>query len=138
MKTSNNISLMVRAALLCVGCDIPAPRKVCVFGGHRATMGCSKCLLRFPVERFDDKPDYSHFKRSQWTQQTNEAMKYSSCLTKSERSEIERSGVRYSYLLELPYFNAPRMCVVDPMHNLLLGASKMMVELWKYSGIVTT
>lgn len=80
-----------------------------------------------------------HFRLSQWTQGTNEAMKYSSCVTKSERSEIERrSGVRYSYLLELPYFNAPRMCVVDPMHNLLLGASKMMVELWKSSGIVTT
>ena len=29
------------------------------------------------------------------------------------------------------------MCVVDPMHNLLLGTSKMMVELWKSSGILT-
>ena len=40
MKTSNNVSITVRAALLCVGCDIPAARKVCGILGYRATMGC--------------------------------------------------------------------------------------------------
>ena len=30
------------------------------------------------------------------------------------------------------------MCVIDPMHNLLLGTSKMMVELWKFSNILTS
>lgn len=31
------------AALLCVGCDIPAARKVCGFTGHGSNKGCSKC-----------------------------------------------------------------------------------------------
>ena len=49
-------------------------------------------------------------------------------------ADIERrSGVRYSCLLELPYFNAPCMCIVDPM---LLSTSKRMVEPWKSSNIL--
>uniref|UniRef100_A0A1X7VK20 Uncharacterized protein n=1 Tax=Amphimedon queenslandica TaxID=400682 RepID=A0A1X7VK20_AMPQE len=54
-------------------------------------------------------------------------MKSYNSLTKSKRHEFEKkSGVRYSCLLELPYFNAPHMCIIDPMHNLLLGTSKLM------------
>lgn len=34
------------------------------------------------------------------------------------------SKVRYSCLLKLPYFDAPRMLSVDPMHNLFLGSGK--------------
>ena len=39
MKTSNNVSIMVRAALLCVGCDIPAARKVCGFFRSQSNNG---------------------------------------------------------------------------------------------------
>ena len=42
MKTSKNVSVMVRASLLCVGCDIPA---ACGFLGHRATTGCSNAYF---------------------------------------------------------------------------------------------
>ena len=34
------------------------------------------------------------------------------------------SGCRYSVLLKLPYFDTPRMLIVDPMHNLFLGTAK--------------
>ena len=94
--------------------------KFVFFLGHRATMGCSKCLLPFPTIRFGEKTDYSNFKRSDWTNRTNnhhrsEAMKSLSCVTRSARAELQKkSGIRYSCLLELPYFNAPRMCVIDP------------------------
>ena len=45
---------------------------------------------------------------------------------------IEReTGVRYTVLLELPYFDPARMCIIDPMHNLFLGTAKKMIELWK-------
>ena len=36
MVLSYNLSVVVCAALLCVGCDIPAARKVCGFVGHQA------------------------------------------------------------------------------------------------------
>ena len=50
MKHCDSSDLLVRAALLCVVCDIPTARKVCEFVGHRASKGCSKCLLSFPTE----------------------------------------------------------------------------------------
>ena len=60
-------AVLVRCALLCVACDIPASRKVCGFLGHSATYGCSKC---FPGQV--GKKDYSGFDRSQWKERTLE------------------------------------------------------------------
>ena len=46
MELSNGMQVFVRAALICVGCDIPAARKVCGFVGHRALKGAlSACTL---------------------------------------------------------------------------------------------
>jgi len=33
-------------------------------------------------------------------------------------------GVGIQYMLELPYFDPIQMCIVDPMHNLLLGTAR--------------
>ena len=45
--------------------------------------------------------------------------------TKAALNAIEReTGVRYTILLELPYFDPARMCIIDPMHNLFLGTAK--------------
>lgn len=40
MVNSKNITLTVRAALLCVGCDIPAARKTCGFLGQKSLVMC--------------------------------------------------------------------------------------------------
>ena len=48
LKNLRGVTILVRGALLCVGCDIPAARKVGSFVGHRATKGCSKCHTSFP------------------------------------------------------------------------------------------
>ena len=45
--------------------------------------------------------------------------------TKTRRQNAEsKLGCKYSVLLKLPYFDAPRMLIVDPMHNLFLGSAK--------------
>ena len=144
MITYCGVPVLVRAALLFVGCDIPAARKVSGFVGHRATMGCSRCLSSFPTEHFGDKPDYSNFDRSTWTIRDIEshkahALHHRDCNTKSDRVAIEWSyGVMYSCLLQLPYFNPPRMCIIDPMHNLFLGTAKHCVDVWKSTGLLST
>ena len=38
------------------------------------------------------------------------------------------SGCRYSEMLMLPYFDAPKMLVIDPMHNPFLGTSKCFLK----------
>ena len=46
------------------------------------------------------------------------------------RSEEAKFGVRYSVLLQLPYFDPVRYTVIDIMHNLLLGTGKCMFKVW--------
>ena len=111
-----------------MACDIPAGRKTCGFLGHTANLGCSKCLKVFsgPV----DKKNYSGFDRSQWPPRTGRLHRDAvdrihTCETKARCKEVESlTGCRYSCLLDLPYFNAPRMLCIDPMHNLFLGTGK--------------
>lgn len=135
MQTHDNRFVLVRAALLCVACDVPAARKVCGFSGRRAFRGCSKCLKPFPTEHFGEKADYTGFKREEWEPRTLDMHKESARLHRAAttlvaQKSIEReSGCRYSVLLELPYFDPIRMCVVDPMHN-LLGTAKHMLSVW--------
>ncbi len=106
MKTADEQQVVVRAALLCAACDIPAARKTCGFVGHGGSV--------FPTEHFGEKAA------------TLIVQNGPSVLMKPPSSNVAaqaKDGVRYSVLLELPYFDAPRMCIVDPMHNLLLGSA---------------
>ena len=61
IKVDNCGSLKTfRAALLCVGCDVPAARKVCGFTGHASNHGCSKCTKMFPGN-VSERIDFSGF-----------------------------------------------------------------------------
>ena len=55
-----------RAALLCLGCDIPAARKVGGFLGHGAKRGCSKCMKEFQCKHFGEKLDFSGCDCTDW------------------------------------------------------------------------
>lgn len=128
--------IKTRVALICVCCDIPAVRKLCGFAGHRAKHGCSKCMKMFPTGVFENKLDFSGYDRNEWElRQLNEhhllATQHKHANTKQEKNKlISQYGVRYSVLLRLPYFDIIRMHVIDPMHNLLLGTAKHMMEVW--------
>ena len=132
---SQKKSETVKTALLCVACDIPAGRKVCGFLGHSANLGCSKCLKIFPGPV--SKKDYSGFDSIHWPKQTNEyhresISKIKECKTKTKQKDEEsKYGCRYSYLLELDYFDPVRMLCIDPMHNLFLGTGKRMLSIWE-------
>ena len=140
--TTPSGTFCVRAALCLVSCDIPALRKCLGFMGIRAVKACSKCLKDFPTEAFGETPDYSGFGVELWPKRTatgyNKAMQdHKDANTKAKQKELERkSGVRCSSFCQLSYFDVIRFHVVDPMHNLLLWTSKMMVELWKSEGIL--
>jgi len=126
---------LVKSAVLCVTCDIPAGRKVCGILGHSANLGCSKCLKVFPGQA--GNKDYSGFDIINWPKRTNEyhrssIEKISKCKTKTKRKDEESNyGCRYSYLLELDYFDPTRMLSIDPMHNLFLGTGKRMLSIWE-------
>ena len=109
----------VRGALVCVACDLPAGRKMCGFLSYTARLGCSQCYKRFPGEF--GALDYSGFDRPNWRSRSlaehNAAafdLRNKTSLAELERAE-SLAGCRYSELLLLPYFDAPRMLIIDPM-----------------------
>ena len=130
-----------KASLLCVACDIPASRKVCGFSGHNSAHGCNKCTKTFITGIVGEATDYSGFEScplrydSEHRRQVDDIQNKT---TQEERTRAESSyGVRYSELLRLPYFDAIRFTVVDPMHNLFLGTAKHVMETWLDTSILT-
>ena len=47
-----------------------------------------------------------------------------------------KCGYRHSALLNLPYFDTVRYHIIDPMHNLFLGTSKHMLNIWLKSNVL--
>lgn len=138
----NDGTVVFRCALLCVACDIPAGRKVCGFLSHNAHFACSRCFKRFPGTF--GNIDFSGFDRENWPKRDGKvhrrvAMGLRAFTTPAERERMEsQAGLRYSSLLRLPYFDAPRMLIVDPMHNLFLGSAKrIMQSIWIERKILT-
>lgn len=138
LKSSTSETFTYRAALICIGCDVPACRKLCGFLGHSATVGCSRCKKQFPGDI--GQKDYSGFDRQNWISRTteqhrSEMNKINDCSTIGEKSRLESElGTRYSVLTELSYYDSIRMAIIDPMHNLFLGTAKKMIVIWKDIG----
>lgn len=104
-------SVLIRLCLICVACDMPALRKVCGFLSFNALQGCTRCLKTFPTKEFGEKPDFSGYNRTLWPVRDlaihrQKCSEYVNCNTKSAQKAIEKElGIRYSVLIELPYFN---------------------------------
>ena len=134
-KMHDKHTVVVKLALTCVACDIPASRKVCGFLGHNASLGCSKCYKKFNAQ-FSGPTDYSGFDRENWRRRSNEehrqdVKKLADEVTKTKLKAAESQyGVRYSVLLELPYFNPIHYTVIDVMHNMYLGTGKHLYQVW--------
>ena len=65
--------------------------------------------------------DFAGFDQETWRHRLP-ATRLLSMTTKSERDAAESANAcRYS---ELPYFEAPCMLIIDPMHNLFLCSAK--------------
>lgn len=101
-------------------------------------------LTLFKTTTFGDKADCSGFNPAAWPKRSVEehrrkGMEWKHAKTQVERQKIEReSGVRFTKLLRLPYFNSARFSVVDPMHNILLGTTKLMITIWKEKAFLST
>lgn len=143
-KNSTVKTVSIRACLGCVTCDIPASRKVCGFLGHAARLGCNKCLKEFPTTSFGEKPNCAGLDRDKWVLRTLASHK-ASCsdlLVAKNQSSLQslesKHGLRYSVIIELPYFDPVRFTVVDPMHNLLLGTAKHTFSVWMKRNLLST
>ena len=143
MKVYGNATQkLVKCALLCGSCDIPAGRKAFGFLGHSARLGCSRCLVNFSGSVGD--MDYSGFNRESWPSRSRadhvDAVKsQKNCTSQSRLDDLESSsGYRNTAFLDLPYFTPWRMLVVDPMHNLFMGTAKhFLSKIWLDNGVTS-
>ena len=90
-------------------------------------------------ECFGEKPDYSGTDRESWTLRCIDSHRQHALQHKNANAADEQKrefGCRFSVLIELPYYNIIRFCVINPMHNLLLGTAKHMFTVWSAMDLV--
>ncbi|VDB92079.1 unnamed protein product [Peniophora sp. CBMAI 1063] len=111
--------VLVRLALFIVVCDTPAARQVSGFGAHNHTFFCPYCLLPYK-ERNNLNP--KSWPPRALAAHKDCAQRWRDAPTAAEREKVfAESGVRYSALLRLPYWDPSRMTVIDMMHALFEG-----------------
>ena len=111
---------LVRCAIVCVVCDLPAARKTTGFVSTAHNHFCAICNCTLKSNGYHDT-NYSA-----WTRRTNmscrrAAKQYRRAGPSVGETIVAETGVRWSQLLRLPYFDPSRFVVVDLMHNLFLG-----------------
>ncbi|KAL6299004.1 hypothetical protein BKA93DRAFT_753720 [Sparassis latifolia] len=113
----------VHVLLLAVCCDHPALCRIVGFGDHNTKEGfCSRCKIKhadleteagMTIGARDGEEHRQH------------AQEYLQEMDPQRRAEFfMQHATQYYELSHLPYFDAVRMTVVDPMHNILLGVVK--------------
>jgi hypothetical protein len=125
----------IRAALILVSSDIPAARKIC---GHvSALVSCHRCEKKANYENrqhnfagMDNMNEW--FVRRDSSQHRENALGWRRCNSNAARKRfVKQTGVRWSELLRLPYFDPICFIIVDPMHCLFLGIARWIVKrLW--------
>ena len=99
---------------------------------------CFKSFKRCAQNRVD----YSGFDTSSWIPREGALHKRFAIQSlqfkcKEDTLKFEKEhGVCYCELNRLPYFDPVRMCVIDPMHNLLLRTEKHLFHIWVELGIL--
>ena len=115
----------IRAALILTSCDIPAARKIC---GHvSALVSCHRCEKKANYENrqhnfagMDDMDEWFVIRDS--AKHRQDVIGWRTCKSDAARKRfVKQTGVRWSELLRLPYFDPIRFIIVDPMHCLFLG-----------------
>ena len=112
--------LLTKGAMIPLVCDMLAARQLSGLGSSTSTWFCTFCLLTIQ--------DIENLDKSSWPcrnlhEQIKQAKLWRDSESEEEREEVfKASGVRWSALLDLPYWNPILFSVVDSMHSGYLGA----------------
>lgn len=111
--------LLTKGVMIPLVCDMLAARQICGLGSATSTWFCTCCFLTIQeIENLD---------RSSWPPRDLKEQVKQARLWKTSKSEDDRNaifkayGVRWSVLLDLPYWNPILFSVVDSMHSAYLG-----------------
>jgi hypothetical protein len=111
---------LVRCALVPVVCDTKAACAVSGFASASCNHFCSFCSLY--GTRDINRTDYEQWPARSFATHKENVLKWKNARSESERKRLfEKHGVRWSVLLDLPYWNAVQFTVIDTMHVIFLG-----------------
>lgn len=115
---------LVQCALVLLVCDLLAARKAAGFASCTHEHFCSVCKCTRSDPGLNDT-DYQSWKPQTNAECREAAEEYRDADDSITQAQIfDRTGLRWSELLRLPYFDITRCVVVDSMHNLFLGILK--------------
>lgn len=108
-----------KGAMIPLVCDMLAARQVAGFGSATSTFFCTLCMLTIQ--------DIENLQKHTWPQRTLHehitcAREWRDCQSERDRERLFKlHGLRWSPLLELPYWNPIQFTVIDSMHAAFLG-----------------
>ncbi|KAI9462589.1 hypothetical protein HD554DRAFT_2041166 [Boletus coccyginus] len=120
---------VVRSAVACVVCDLPAAQKIAQLASHSNYFYCNVCHCkdRKTLGRTDFHSDC-------WQLRDKDSMRCQAVTYKNTSSAAEQdklfasNGVRWSPLWKLPYWDPAHQLVVDAMHCILEGITSFHVR----------
>ena len=82
------------------------------------------------------------FATDTWQKTTNkphrthaDSVRFARCQTEVN-AVVRNTGAKFSVLFQLPYYDAVRFVIIDPMHNLFLGLAKTTLKVWKEKELI--
>lgn len=113
--------------------DLPAASKALGFSSFNSTCSCRRCDHQFPRLPDSNQPDFSNLNVDRIPQRTKEtnllyAQQFKSLTNNAARQRhVQNHGTRWSEFHRLPYIDAVKFTVFDPMHNVWIGTCKRVV-----------
>ena len=117
--STSQVGCLTKGALIPLVCNMLAARQLIGLGSATSTWFCTLCLLSIQ--------DIENLDKSTWparepATQIERAKQWRDCGSEADRDACFKAhGVRWSVLLELPYWNPILFSVVDSMHAAYLG-----------------
>lgn len=109
-----------RSAIACCVCDLPGARALTQCAAAVSHHYCTRCKCYHlnSIGRFD----VSEWKTKDPSSLRKDAEAWKNAMSQAEQEEIfKATGMRWTELWRLPYWDPTRMLVVDPMHAIFEG-----------------
>lgn len=120
---------LVKAVIVPLVCDLPAARKMAGMGSHMFRFFCSECMLH--IHEIDDL-DFENWEPRSCERHQNSALQWRDASSRNEQHSLfQESGIRWSELLRLPYWDPTKFVLIDTMHCFYLGLFRRHVnDIW--------
>ncbi|CAO3648486.1 unnamed protein product [Mucor hiemalis] len=124
----------VKGACTLFVCDLPAAAKALGFSYFNSTFACRRCDVPFPRLPNSRMPDFSALniddlpQRNKTTNLIHAEHFHTLTSHAARQLYVQQHGTRWSEFHRLPYLDAVKFTVFDPMHNVWIGTCKRIVH----------